>query len=59
VLDSLQLTAAHQLATPADWEPGDDVIITPAVSQEEAARRFPDHRVIKPYLRLTAQPRWA
>ena len=55
VLDSLQLTAAHQLATPADWQPGQDVIITPGVSQEEAARRFPDHRVIKPYLRLTAQ----
>jgi thioredoxin-dependent peroxiredoxin len=35
------------------------VIITPAVSQEEAARRFPDHRAIKPYLRLTAQPSWA
>jgi thioredoxin-dependent peroxiredoxin len=56
VLDSLQLTAAHQLATPADWQPGQDVIITPAVSHEEAARRFPDHRAIKPYLRLTAQP---
>jgi hypothetical protein len=35
------------------------VIITPAVSQEEAARRYPEHRVIKPYLRLTAQPGWA
>src|SRR3954453_10321576 len=56
VLDSLQLTAAHQVATPADWRPGEDVIITPAVSDEEAARRFPDHRAIKPYLRLTAQP---
>jgi len=56
VLDSLQLTAAHQLATPADWQPGQDVIITPAVSQQEAARRFPDHRAIKPYLRLTPQP---
>ena len=56
VLDSLQLTAAHQLATPADWRPGQDVIITPAVSPQEAALRFPDHRVIKPYLRLTAQP---
>jgi hypothetical protein len=56
VLDSLQLTAAHQVATPADWQPGEDVIITPAVSQEEAARRFPDHRAIKPYLRLTPQP---
>src|SRR6187200_799927 len=56
VIDSLQLTAAHQLATPADWQPGQDVIITPAVSQQEAARRFPDHRTIKPYLRLTPQP---
>ena len=56
VLDSLQLTAAHQLATPADWQPGQDVIITPAVSHEEAARRFPDHRTIKPYLRMTRQP---
>jgi thioredoxin-dependent peroxiredoxin len=50
------LTSAHQLATPADWLPGEDVIITPAVSQQEAARRFPDHRTIKPYLRMTAQP---
>jgi thioredoxin-dependent peroxiredoxin len=56
VLDSLQLTAAHQLATPADWQPGEDVIITPAVSQQEAAVRFPDHRVIKPYLRMTPRP---
>ena len=48
VLDSLQLTAAHQLATPADWQMGEDVIITPAVSNEEAARRFPHHRAIKP-----------
>jgi alkyl hydroperoxide reductase subunit AhpC len=50
VLDSLQLTAAHQLATPADWQPGQDVIITPAVSHEEAARRFPDHRQIKAWV---------
>src|SRR5215218_6990035 len=56
VLDSLQLTAARGLATPADWQPGQDVIISPGVSPEDAARRFPDHRVIKPYLRLTAQP---
>jgi len=56
VLDSLQLAATHQLATPADWQPGQDVIITPAVSDEEATRRFPDHRAIKPYLRLTPQP---
>jgi len=56
VLDSLQLTAAHQVATPADWRSGEDVIITPAVSDEEAARRFPGHRAIKPYLRITPQP---
>ena len=56
VLDSLQLTAAHQVATPADWRPGDDVIITSAVSDEEAARRFPGHRAIKPYLRITPAP---
>jgi alkyl hydroperoxide reductase subunit AhpC len=56
VLDSLQLTAAHQVATPADWRAGEDVIITPAVSDEEAARRFPGHRAIKPYLRVTPAP---
>jgi thioredoxin-dependent peroxiredoxin len=56
VLDSLQLTAAHQVATPADWQPGQDVIITPAVTDEDAARRFPDHRAIKAYLRLTPHP---
>jgi len=56
VLDSLQLTAAHQVATPADWRPGEDVIITPAVSDEEAARRFPGHHAIKPYLRMTPAP---
>jgi alkyl hydroperoxide reductase subunit AhpC len=56
VLDSLQLTAAHQVATPADWRPGEDVIITAAVSDEEAARRFPGHRAIKPYLRITPAP---
>jgi alkyl hydroperoxide reductase subunit AhpC len=56
VLDSLQLTAAHQLATPADWQVGEDVIITPAVSDEEAVRRFPRHRAIKSYLRVTPQP---
>jgi alkyl hydroperoxide reductase subunit AhpC len=56
VLQSLQLTARHQVATPADWRVGDDVIITTAVSNEEAARRFPGHTTIKPYLRTTAQP---
>ncbi|MFJ9544459.1 peroxiredoxin [Streptomyces sp. NPDC101225] len=57
VLDSLQLTAEHQVATPADWEQGQQVIITPAVSDEEAAVRFPGFRAMKPYLRLTDQPK--
>jgi alkyl hydroperoxide reductase subunit AhpC len=56
VLKSLQLTAQHQVATPADWREGDDVIITRAVSDEEAARRFPGYTTVKPYLRKTAQP---
>ena len=56
VLRSLQLTAQHQVATPADWREGDDVIITMAVSDEEAARRFPGYTSVKPYLRKTAQP---
>jgi alkyl hydroperoxide reductase subunit AhpC len=56
VLDSLQLTAAYQVATPADWRAGDDVIITPAVSDADAAVRFPGYTTVKPYLRKTAQP---
>ncbi|MFD8006409.1 peroxiredoxin [Streptomyces mirabilis] len=56
VIDSLQLAAEHQVATPADWEDGDNVIITPAVSDAEAARRFPGYKTIKPYLRVTNQP---
>jgi alkyl hydroperoxide reductase subunit AhpC len=56
VLQSLQLTAQHQVATPADWRAGEDVIITPAVSDAEAAVRFPGYTTIKPYLRTTAQP---
>src|SRR3954451_15154918 len=56
VLDSLQLTAAHQVATPADWRSGEDVIITPAVSDAEAATRFPGYVTVKPYLRTTPQP---
>jgi alkyl hydroperoxide reductase subunit AhpC len=55
-LDSLQLTAAYQVATPADWRFGDDVIITPAVSDADAASRFPGYTTVKPYLRTTAQP---
>ena len=56
VLDSMQLTARHKVATPVNWKPGDDVIITPAVGDEEAARSFPGFKTIKPYLRTTAQP---
>jgi len=56
VIDSLQLTSKHKLATPADWKPGDDVIITPAVSNEEADKIFPGYKTIKPYLRTTSQP---
>jgi alkyl hydroperoxide reductase subunit AhpC len=55
-LDSLQLTAEHQVATPADWNHGDDVIIVPAVSDEDALERFPDYVAIKPYLRRVRQP---
>lgn len=56
VLDSLQLTTAFQVATPADWRAGDDVIITTAVSDEDAAKRFPGYTAVKPYLRVTPQP---
>ncbi|MBT4141501.1 MAG: redoxin domain-containing protein, partial [Candidatus Latescibacteria bacterium] len=56
VIDSLQLTAKHSLATPVNWQPGDDVIISPAVSDEDAAKRFPGYTTVKPYLRVTQQP---
>ena len=56
VLDSLQLTAKHQVATPADWTAGQDVIIVPSVSDEDAKTRFPGFVTKKPYLRLTSQP---
>lgn len=56
VIDSLQLTAKHSLATPVNWKPGDDCIISPAVSDEDAAKRFPGYTTVKPYLRVTKQP---
>src|SRR5471032_339536 len=56
VIDSLQLTAKHKVATPADWKNGEDVIIVPAVSDEDARKRFPDYVAKKPYLRVTKQP---
>ncbi|MFZ4632883.1 MAG: peroxiredoxin [Saprospiraceae bacterium] len=57
VLDSLQLTANYSVATPADWEQGEDVIVVPAVSTEAALEKFPKGvTVVKPYLRYTPQP---
>ncbi len=57
VIDSLQLTDSHKVATPADWQDGDDVIIVPAVSDDEAAGLFPKgYKALKPYLRVTPQP---
>jgi len=57
VIDSLQLTANHSVATPVDWKDGEDVIIVPAVSDEEAKEKFPKgFTAIKPYLRVTPQP---
>jgi alkyl hydroperoxide reductase subunit AhpC len=57
VIDSLQLTDRHRVATPVNWKPGDDVIIVPAVSDEEAKSKFPKGwKTLKPYLRLTPQP---
>jgi len=57
VIDSLQLTAKHKVATPADWKDGQDCIVAPAVSDDDAARLFPKGvRKIKPYLRYTPQP---
>ena len=58
VLDSIQLTAKHNVATPVNWKPGDDVIIPPSVSEEQAKQKFPGGwKTLKPYLRVTAQPK--
>jgi thioredoxin-dependent peroxiredoxin len=58
VIDSLQLTAKHKVATPANWKQGDEVIIVPAVSDAEAKEKYPDGwRAPRPYLRYVAQPR--
>jgi alkyl hydroperoxide reductase subunit AhpC len=57
VIDSLQLTANHSVATPANWQEGEDVIVVPAVSTEDAEKKFPKGlRIVKPYLRYTPQP---
>ena len=57
VVDSLQLTANHQVATPVNWNDGDDCIVVPALSDEEAEKKFPKgFERVKPYLRVTPQP---
>jgi len=57
VIDSLQLTAYNKVATPANWKNGEDVVISPSVSNEEADKMFPKgYKIVKPYLRTTAQP---
>ena len=57
VIDSLQLTANYSVATPADWKAGEDVIVVPAVSTEDAMKKFPKGvKIVKPYLRYTPQP---
>jgi thioredoxin-dependent peroxiredoxin len=56
-LDSLQLSAKHKVATPANWKQGQDVIISGAVSDAEAKEKFPGFKAVKPYLRTTPQPK--
>jgi alkyl hydroperoxide reductase subunit AhpC len=57
-LDSIQLTAKHTVATPVNWKPGQDVIIPPSVSDEEAKKKYPNgFKTIKPYLRTVPQPK--
>jgi alkyl hydroperoxide reductase subunit AhpC len=58
LVDSIQLTAQHKVATPVNWKQGEDVIIVPAVSDDEAKTRFPNGwKTVKPYLRIVPQPR--
>ena len=58
VLDSIQLTAKHKVATPVNWKSGEDVIIVPAVSNEEAEKQYPNGwKSPKPYLRIVPQPK--
>jgi len=58
VLDSIQLTAKHKVATPVNWKQGEEVIIVPVVSDEEAKQKFPEGwKAPKPYLRIVPQPK--
>jgi len=56
IVDSLQLTSKHKVSTPANWRPGDDVIVSPALSDDEATKTFGNIKTLRPYLRLTKQP---
>jgi alkyl hydroperoxide reductase subunit AhpC len=57
VLDSMQLTVAHKVATPVNWESGDEVVILPSISNDQAKEMFPEGwKTVKPYLRLVKQP---
>jgi alkyl hydroperoxide reductase subunit AhpC len=57
LLDSVQLTAKHKVATPVNWKQGEDVIIVPSVSDDEAREKFPDGwKAPKPYMRIVPQP---
>ena len=57
IVDSLHLTAKHKVATPVNWKQGEDVIIAPSVSEDEAKKTFPGGwKAVKPYLRVTKQP---
>ncbi len=57
VIDSLQLTTNHSVSTPVNWKQGEDVIIAPAINDDDAKKRFGDFRTLKPYLRYTKQPK--
>jgi alkyl hydroperoxide reductase subunit AhpC len=57
VIDSLQLTANHKVATPVNWKQGDDVIVTGAVSDDEARETFGEFEAPKPYIRIVPQPK--
>lgn len=58
LLDSIQLTTRHKVATPVNWKPGDDIIIPPSVSDEDARKQFPEGwKTLKPYLRVAKQPK--
>ena len=58
VLDSMQLTAKHKVATPVNWKQGEDVIIVPAVSDDEAKQKYPEGwKTPRPYLRIVAEPK--